>query len=268
MCPERRVFFISQLITSLSYAVFFNLCLCGQAGKTVLQPFTKIAVPPIVDGELNLYEWFDTERESLTTGYRTVLINRVQSEVPVFKISTTDFNLEHVPTESTVVLTTRDVMTPIVSTVVLVNNETLNSITTSYHGDRAEVVTRIKGEEIRNYIPIGVLTYDVNQLLTLGRAVRIPPQAPLHILVVIPLTTPPGGMSVVARFIRLGGDTISVPAGLFDCERMVLEISGRREFYLYEKGGPRRLISYYDEQSKRGLRLVKTTRIKKNAPGS
>ncbi len=266
MLSGQSPFSICWLLSKLSYFLF-GLCFCGQAGRTVLQPFAKMVPPPIVDGEFNLYEWINCEQDSLSTGFRTVLVNRVQSELPAFRITTTDFNGKYVPIESTVVLTTRDDMTPIVSVVVPIENETLVSVTTSYHHKQAAVVTNINGEEIRNYIPIGNLTYDINQLPTLGRAIRVPPQAPLHLLLLIPLTTPLGGMSVMARFTRLGGDTITVPAGIFDCEQVVVEIAGRREFYWYEKSGACRLIKYYDEQRKRSLHLVKTTRVTKQRRG-
>lgn len=244
--------------------IFLVLAGCESAGKTVLQPFARISPPPVVDGETSLYEWV---QDSVILGYRQITIRRVLTEVPVFLITTIDHFFEHqfqsqaqFKTESTVVTVTREDLTPKSSLFVPALNDTLFWVAANYQNHTAQIITRTRSGNIQNQIPLGAMSFDIYQLPLLCRGVKIhQPNLPLHILLVIPLSTPLGGISVRAEISTVGNDTITVPAGSFVCQKLNIKSPDYEADYWIEKIGARRLIQYYNRDTRRKLRLVRST---------
>ncbi|MGC8798289.1 MAG: hypothetical protein ACP5PK_06480 [candidate division WOR-3 bacterium] len=237
----------------------------------MLQPVVQLSPPPIVDGETSVYQWI---QDSLLLGYRQLTINRIQLDVPVFRIVTVDrfFPLENPSpnrpfrtppanhqTESTVVTVTRADLTPQTVLFVPAPNDTLYWVAVDYRHRIAEILTRTPNGTIENRLPIGALTFDINQLPLLCRSLKILPGPPLHTLIVLPLTAPPGGMSVLAEITISGIDTVVVPAGTFECQKVIVKLPEFEEEYWVEKVGARRLIKYFNRHTGRGLKLMLST---------
>jgi len=214
-----------------------------------------------VDGETSVYEW---TQDSVLLGYRQVTINRIQTKIPAFQIITVDRFFEHLKvntnsfqTESTIVMVSRDDLTPQASIFVPAANDSLLGVGTSYQDYTARIITRTRSGDIENRIPFGILSYDIYQMPILCRSVKILQQdLPLHILVIIPFTTPPGGMSELAEISIGKTDTVTVPAGTFECEQVIVKLPEFEEVYLIEKLGARQVIQYFNKQSGRKLSLI------------
>ena len=252
-----------------SWGVFgpTSSCLCRQAGRTVLQPIARFAPPPVVDGETVVYEWINLRGNSEPLGTRLMKVSRVNLEIPCFRLYTVDRFpapdsrlANRYRTESTVVTFNRADLTPLSSLIYPAENDTLLFITTLYQERNARIITRTSDGDIENRLPTGALTYDFFQLPFLCRSLKIiSTEIPLHILVITPLTVPPGGMSTIAELSFAGTDTVGIPAGSFECEKILVHQPYLDEIYWIEKTGARRIILYKNLTTGRGLRLTTST---------
>lgn len=232
------------------------LCLCGKAGKVVLQPIVRIDPPPIVDGETNLYEIVD--QNNTPVAIRKVTTTRViYGEIPVFQVTSLEqITKDTHPIESIVVFISREDMTPIASFHFSRAPKPLFSAAAGYQEGYAEIVTATREGEFKRQIPIGPNTFDIHQLTTLGRALRFGQLKPYYILIVIPATSPPGGMSIAAKISQSGIDTLTTPAGRFECYKLVIESDSGKISLWYERVGARRLIQLSDSSKGETARLI------------
>jgi hypothetical protein len=158
--------------------------------------------------------------------------------------------------ESTVVTVTREDLTPQTALFVPAANESLFWVAADYRNRVARIITRTRSGTIENQLPIGAMSFDIYQLPLLCRSVQILQDLPLHILLIIPFTSPPGGMSVMAEIAIAGIDTITVPAGTFECQKVIVNLPGFAEEYWIERYGARQLIKYVNHQNGRALMLT------------
>jgi hypothetical protein len=101
-----------------------------------------------------------------------------------------------------------------------------------------------QGGERRVPIPTGPNTFDADELTLLGRAVQVPANGSVEFMVVEPMSRPAGGRIAAAKFTPGPDEQISVPAGVFDCSRLDLELGGATVSMWYEKSVTRRLVRY------------------------
>lgn len=238
---------------------------CGRAGRVTLQPPVRIDPPPIVDGELNQYEIKKMGDSGGMVALRKVLIQRIASATPpLFQVTIVDQDPEtNIATDSIVLCLDREDMSPLSSIHFSRPPKQQQTTAAQYQGDFVTIVTAGEAGEFKRDIPIGAMTYDVNQVATLGRALRFGKPRPVYILVVIPVTSPSGGMSVHARITPAGVDTVTTPAGIFPCSKLLLEINGTKETFWFEQIGARRLIQHYNETTKEIMLLSGTTYLLK-----
>lgn len=194
-------------------------------------------------------------------------ISRVNLEIPCFRLVTIDrfpapnFQAPNrYRNESTVVTFNREDLTPVSSLICPAENDTLLFIATLYKERSAQIITRTSAGDIENHLPTGALTYDFCQLPFLCRSLKIVgAEIPLHILLVTPLTVPLGGMSTITELSLAGTDTIDIPAGSFECEKILIHQPHLDEIYWVEKTGARKIILYENLSTGRGLRLIAST---------
>ncbi len=194
-------------------------------------------------------------------------VSRVNLETPCFRLATVDrfpaLNsraADRYRTESTVVTFNREDLTPVSSLIYPAENDTLLFIATLYQERNARIITRTSNGDIENRLPTGALTYDFCQLPFLCRSLKIiSAEIPLHILVITPLTAPPGGMSTIAELTLAGTDTIEIPAGSFECEKILVHQPHLDEIYWIEKTGARKIILYENLSTGKGIRLTTST---------
>lgn len=237
---------------------------CGQAGKTQLQPPARFKPPPVIDGETTVYEWTAPNDPSPTGGVRLMTVKRVNMTIPCFQLTIVDRFPESGPisrsrTDSTVVTFTREDLTPLHSLFYPAENDSLLWIAAVYEDRTARIITRTPEGDLENRLPTGALTFDLFQLPFLCRSLKlIATDIPLHILVITPTTSPPGGMSAIAEIGSGGVDTVITPAGKFACQRLIVRQPHLEEVYWIEKNGARKIIRYENRTTGRGLRLTAT----------
>ena len=250
--------------------IFIGLVSCGRVVRVTLQPIVRISLPPIVDGEVNTYGVYRSEDSPVPERIKTVITNRVTTapawsdigNAPgeqAFRITVveTETSARLEAYESTVVYLSREDMHPIASSQTLRTPKQTTVVIARYHDGIVEISTNtferlggatapfspdIQAPDSQRSFPIGAMTFDVSQLEALGRAVNFLQQKPLNILVVVPKTTPPGGMSVSVQATHCGTDTITTPAGTFDCYKLKFTTPDSTVTLWFEKVGARRLI--------------------------
>ncbi|MEO0010362.1 MAG: hypothetical protein ABIK22_04650 [candidate division WOR-3 bacterium] len=194
-------------------------------------------------------------------------VSRVNLETPCFRLTTVDrfpapnFRAANrYRTESTVVTFNRENLTPLSSLIYPAENDTLMFIATLYQERTVRIITRTSDGDIENRLPTGALTYDFCQLPFLCRSLKIVnAEIPLHILLITPLTVPPGGMSTIAELSLTGTDTVDTPAGSFECDKIIVHQPHLDEIYWIEKTGARKIILYENLSTGRRLRLTAST---------
>ncbi len=240
---RRTPYFILLLITAISCERLQTL---SGIKRVTLQPIVKITPPPIVDGEFNTYGIYPSITATRPERIKTVLIRRVLaspsgsatgSGVQAFRITAVTSEINSAA-ESTVVYVSREDLSPLISFHILRTPEETTGVIARYQEASVEIIS----PETTRSFPTGALTFDVYELDLLTRAINFVQPKPLHILVVVPNTTPAGGMSVLARVVHCGTDTITTPAGTFDCYKLNLKTPDSTTTFWLEKIGARRLI--------------------------
>jgi|GEM_PF-922994 len=250
---------VHQIQKTISLLLLLTLCLCGRAGKVTLQPIVRIDPPPIVDGETCVYEIADKNNSQVAI--RRVITTRVQyAELPAFQVTTLEQETKNSPPiESTVVYISREDLTPIASFKFSRPPKPLITTAAIYQEAFAEIVSITKEGEFKRHIPIGAHTFDVNQLTMLGRTLRFAQAKPYNILIVVPTTTPPGGMSLAGKVSPPNIDTITTPAGTFECYKLIIESDSTKQQLWFEKIGARRLIQLIDGKTGETVRLISSS---------
>lgn len=183
-------------------------------------------------------------------------------QTPAFAVTTIEqLTEDSPPVESTVVYLSREDMTPLASFHYSRPPKPLVTIAVGYQEGFAEIVTVTNEEQFKREVPIGVSTFDIHQIPTLGRAIRFGQQMPYQIHLVIPQNSPVDGRSVVGK-IRPGGiDTITTPAGRFECYQLIFETDMTKQVLWFERIGARRLIQSYDSTNGETVRLISSSAI-------
>lgn len=244
--------------------IFFPvaLCMCGKPGKVVLQPNIRFVHPAIPDGEINFYEVLSAPDHPNPVAIRKMITTRTQlAEIPVFQITTVEQRSKNSPPiESIVVCVSRENMLPANSFHFSRPPKEHLSVAAIYHEQFVEIVSVTPVGESRRTIPIGLNTFDINELPMLGRALRFGHKRPYTILVVYPATSPPGGMSLTAEITHEGFDTITTPAGQFECNKIGFKTEATTQVFWFEKVGAHRMVQSQNITTGEIVRLIKTER--------
>ncbi|HDR00404.1 MAG TPA: DUF3108 domain-containing protein [candidate division WOR-3 bacterium] len=203
----------------------------------------QLRLPPFPDGETSHYQVVTPA--GVIGEHRTGVGMDWLEDIPVYRLilvtRTMTGNIE--TTDSSMVLLHQPDLRPLFSFRFVTVGEALTTTATIYREGSVAVSTWTHtGEEKQQLLPSGAGTYDAEQLAFLGRAVRPNPKRPAEITVVEPMGPPFGGDVRPGEFRALGDETVTVPAGSFDCRKLGLTV-GDSEFELwYEKAGTGRLV--------------------------
>lgn len=241
-------------IVALSALVLFG------CGKTTVGKGRIVDVPPIPDGELNRYEMFLNGEPN--GQFEMIARHDIFKERPAWRLDivarTAAAGLQ--TTDSSVVYVTRDSLVPLSSFRFVRTGNALIATAANYVAEGVAVTTWAAGEEKQRMLPRTGWSYDTDQLTFLCRALRISADRPVSIQVVSPMGPPSGGIVFEGRIGALADQTITVPAGTFDCNRVVMNIGPHVVQVWYEKTGARRMIRYEQPGTGITIELVSTQR--------
>jgi hypothetical protein len=229
----------------LSLAFLFLLA-AVRCGRTDFQARVALDVPPIPDGEycryrvlaladsIGSYETFvrhDWLGEDELPVYDLIVVMRSATG----KVPTTD--------SSFLYLYRRD-LRPRSSFRFIRTGAALSTTAANYSDKSVAVSSYISGQEGQRLLPATSRTFDIDQLTFLGRSLKFDGKKPVKVSVVNPMGPPAGGVVLDAEFTLAGDESVTVPAGTFDC-RKVLFRAGDSEIELwYEKFGTGRMVRY------------------------
>ena len=225
----------------LSVSVTFAVLSCG---RTNTSREIRVQVPPIPNGEISYY--------SVSVGDQPagMMMMSVASDVfkerPAFRLDlmsrTADGNIETI--DSSVVYVTSDSLRPLSSFRFVRVGAALTTTATNYVREAAAIATFAAGEEAQRLLPFDGRTFDSDMLIFLGRAIQLAKDQPVDIKVVNPMGPPAGGGLFEGKIALVGEETVTVPAGTFECSKVLLNLGQYIVVTWYEKTGARRLVRY------------------------
>ncbi|OYD16282.1 hypothetical protein CH330_03275 [candidate division WOR-3 bacterium JGI_Cruoil_03_51_56] len=225
--------------------VFFCiLVLVVQCGKKDLQSELSLSIPSVPDGETNTYRIMALN-DSIGT-YTTILEHTWIGEVPAFALTLiTHSTTGKVATlDSSFIYVSRNKLVPLSSFRFIRIGSVLTTTAANYGPGSVAVSTYRAGEEKQRLLPYTPKTFDNDELTFLGRALRLEPNKPAKLTILSPMGHPFGGSVREAEFSYGGNEMVTVPAGSFDCRKLVLKTGVSEVEMWYEKSGTKRLIRY------------------------
>lgn len=241
------------------------LCLLN-CRTTSLDPGLRVIPPPLPDGEMNSYRVL---AQGDSVGTYTSLLRHVHFKgIPAYEvvIVTRAKTGRFETTDSAIVFITRDTMLPLSSFRFITTGPALVTTAANYGEKTVAVSTYSSGEEKQRLLPNAKRTYDIDQLTTLGRALRIDAGKKVPVNVVDPMGPPLGGVVRPALLSSGASETVTVPAGSFDCNRFALELEEDQVELWYEKAGACRMVRYQARATGVSIELMPSARIPP-APG-
>ncbi|MEO0079377.1 MAG: DUF3108 domain-containing protein [candidate division WOR-3 bacterium] len=229
-------------LLSLLTAALFN---CGQTGQTTIGRPYQISVPPIPDGELLTYR-VTTQGEE--TGRMVTRVRRSRFlEIPALEFITVTQVLSGSVTrrDSAVVYATPDSLIPIGSFHFQWVGNAFTTTAAKYQPGSVGVSTWTPQQgEMQRPIPLAIRSYDIDQLILLGRAFQVAQGKGAEIAFVIPLSSPLGGVVRTAKVTAKPDETVTVPAGTFECNHLSIQMGEAETELWLEKGPTRRPVKY------------------------
>lgn len=213
-------------------------------GRTDFEAKLILSIPRLVDGETSTYR-VSARGDSVGT-YTTSLRHAIVNEAPAYELTlitrTATGAVETI--DSALVYTSRTDLTPLSSFRFVKTGSALFTTAANYSRRSVAVSAYASGEEKQKLLPYEPRTFDIDQLTFLGRALKFEPGKPVKINIINTMGPPLGGAVVGAAFVFKGDETITVPAGVFDCRKLVLRRPGGNVELWYETAPAKRLIRY------------------------
>ena len=238
-----------------SFLVLLTLVL-GGCGHVSPVSGMKVAGPILPDGEATEYVMLSAGRQ---IGMFTMTVQHVAfRDVPSYRLDlvakTRDGAVE--TTDSSLVFVARDGMVPLTSFRFITTGGATMTTAANYGDSSVAVSAYAQGGEHQQLLPFGPRSYDADQLTVLGRVIQIQGRQPIDIRIVSPMGPPPGGAVLNGRLSFLGNEAARVPAGKFDCVKLLFEIGPQKVTAWYEKTGVHRMVRYSTEDGQLDMQLV------------
>lgn len=226
---------------------------CGRTGPAAGMRFTGY-VPP--DGEVCEYRILTAGQPN---GSMTTMVQHIQfGDAPAYRFDiiarTRDGAVE--TTDSSVVFASRDSLTPRTAFRFVRTGGELVTTAANYVDSSVAVSTYAQGKEKQQLLPFGPRTYDADQLNVLGRFIQVVGRRPVDISVISPIGPPFGGSVMPGKIGAAGDESVRVPAGTFDCYRLIYTVGQQSVAVWYEKAGAHRMVKYDAGNGERELELV------------
>jgi hypothetical protein len=239
----------------LLFFVLLTLVL-GGCGRVSPVSGMTVAGPVLPDGEISEYVILSAGHQ---VGVFSMTVQHVAFRgVPSYRLDlvakTRDGTVE--TSDSSLVFVARDGMVPLTSFRFIKTGGAIMTTAANYGDSAVAVSVYAPDGEQQQLLPIGPRTYDADQLTVLGRVIQIQGRQPIDIRIVNPMGPPPGGAVLPGRLSFVGDEAARVPAGNFDCARLVLEFGSQKVTVWYEKTGAHRMVRYLTENGELEMQLV------------
>jgi hypothetical protein len=158
--------------------------------------------------------------------------------------------------DSSVVYVSRDSLKPLSSFRFIKTGNALTATAANYVGDAVAVSSFSPQGERQRMLPVGARSFDSDEITFLCRALKLPSGRPLTLQIVSPMGPPVGGGVLDGKLGVTGDQQVSVPAGTFDCLKVVMNLGPHIVVVWYEKAGAHRMIRYQAAGSGLTMELV------------
>lgn len=239
----------------LFFLVLLTLVLSG-CGRISPASGMKVAGPVLPDGEMTEYVILRAGRQ---IGVFSMTVQHVVfQETPAYQLDlvakTRDGAVETV--DSSLIFVTRDSMVPLTSFRFITTGGAMMTTAANYADSSVAVSAYAQGRERQQLLPFGPRSYDADQLTALGRVIQIQGRQPIDIRIVSPMGPPLGGTVLAGRLILVGDDAARVPAGNFNCAKLLFEFGPQKVTVWYEKTGAHRMVRYLTRDGEIEMQLV------------
>lgn len=220
-------------------------CTCGKKDFAEKPPLT---LPPIPDGEVAVYRVMAGD-DSIGT-YTTLFAHDWLKEEPAYAlVLMTRARMGNIQTmDSSVVFVRRKDLSPLSSFRFVRKGENLVTTAANYGEKSIAISTWGNQGEKQRLLPVGPRTYDTDQLTLVGRSIKVEPGKPQLVDIISPMGPPPGGAVLGGEFAFMGTETVTVPAGVFECRKLSLAVGESMVELWYEKAGTGRMVLYRSPQ--------------------
>jgi hypothetical protein len=220
-------------------------CTCG---KKDFAERPSVTLPPIADGEFLTYRVM-AGGDSVGT-MATLFAHDNIKDVPAFvHVQFTRVRIGNIETtDSSVVYMGRNHLNPLSSFRFVRKGENLVTTAANYGEKSIAVSTYGNQGEKQRLLPIDLKTFDTDQLTLLCRALKVEPGKTTELNIVNSMGPPAGGAIYGGVFSSLADETVTVPAGSFDCRGLKLVVGESPVEMWYEKAGTGRMVLYKSPQ--------------------
>ena len=234
------------------------VALLAGCGKTTVGKGRIIVMPPIPNGEVSQYVMLANGEQNGT--FLMAAFQDSFNKQAAWRLHLTARTVNGgIPTvDSSIVFVTRDSLLPLTSFRFVKTGNAMVSTAANYLMDGVAVSTWSAQNEIQRMLPRSTQSFDADQLTFLCRALRPPQDRPVNIDVVSPMGPPDGGIVFEGKIGAASDQQVTVPAGTFDCARVVLNVGPHVIMLWYEKTGSRRLVRYEQMGAGMVMELVGT----------
>jgi len=218
------------------------VCFCGKAdlGKTA-----RVEVPPLPEGETDTYRILAGDEEIGTYVMVTHRVGSGDAQAWRFDVVSRIQQGSIETVDSAVVFATRDSMKPISTFHFTRTGAALVTTAANYAPGSVAISTYSEQEQKERMLPTNAVTYDEDELTALGRAIQVPTTGrPSDIQVVSPMGPPFGGAVTDGKIGAGKDERATVPAGTFDCYKLILNVGPNVMVMWYEKTGGHRMVRY------------------------
>jgi len=227
-------------------------------GKTTVGRGRIIVMPPIPNGEVSQYVMLANGEQNgvfLMAAFRDSFKDQAAWRL---ELTARTVNGGIPSVDSSIVFVSRDSLFPLTSFRFLKTGNAMVATAANYLADGVAVSTWSAQNEQQRLLPRSTESFDADQLTFLCRALRPPQDRPVFINVVSPMGPPEGGIVFEGKIGPASDQSVTVPAGTFDCSRTVLNVGPHVIMLWYEKTGSRRLVRYEQMGSGMVMELVGT----------
>lgn len=234
------------LTITVCLILFYTFCAKKPA------PGLKLKAPNWLDNEINHYQVIVEDKPAGSYELTIRLGQKNNDSTLELTALTYVKTLAGETKDSTLLILYRNNLKPFKTEKVLTTMGTTLSSEINYTKDNAAIKAKTPMGDKSVTLPVGINHYDNDEITTLLRAIDLKLNEEIELGVVVGL----GGTSVPVKVKSLAFETITVPAGEFDCNKYQMSLAGRTIVVWYEKGGRKRLVKYSDPQSNMKMELM------------
>jgi hypothetical protein len=158
--------------------------------------------------------------------------------------------------DSSVVYATPDSLRPITTFRFIRSSGALITTAANYADSSVAVSTYAQGLEKQQLLQAGTGTYDADELIPLGRALKVRGRKQVDLAFVSSVGPPMGGVVIRGSVSAGGEETVRVPAGSFECYKLLFKLGQQSVAVWYEKADAHRMVKYVAAEAEQTMELT------------